>query len=171
MNTNMSFSYHASKDLKGKVGHFFVTPNINPAVLPDKCTFSYDVGEWPFPHIFVRIKDALYEFIFILFKYLLPFRGDVNKYKIRSTYYYSEWWMCYKLHILKFMFNCIRYKCLQAVLFYGTFLLVGLVLSALFLCLQKVQEHFYVFDQGQKGPIVYLLHIHLINWSNIIRQH
>ena len=74
------------KKLKARVGHFFVTPNINPAFLPDKCTLSYDFGEWPFRHIFVRIKDVLYEVVFILFKYLLPFTGDVNKYKVRSTY-------------------------------------------------------------------------------------
>jgi hypothetical protein len=90
MNTNMSFSYHASKDTKSEGGALCVTPSINPAFLPDKCTLSYDFCESPFPHNYVRIKDVLYEFVFILFKYLVPFRRDVNKYKIRSTYYYSE---------------------------------------------------------------------------------
>jgi hypothetical protein len=58
------------------------------------------------------------------------------------------------------------YKCLQTVLFYGTFLHIGIVLSSLFLCLKKVQEHFYVLDQEQKEPLVYLLYTHLIHRSN-----
>jgi hypothetical protein len=97
------------KILKAKVGHFFVTPNINPSFLSDKCTLSYNFGDWPFPHIFVRIKDVLYEFVFILLEYLLPLRCDFNKYKVRYTYYYRELWMCYKLNLLKFMFKCASY--------------------------------------------------------------
>jgi len=104
-----------------------------------------------------------------------PYAGWSSKTSdIKLVYLYSTVKMMHgpiNIRFIKFMFNCTWYKFLQAVLFYGTFLHVGLVLNILFLCPQKVQEHFYVFDQEQKGSIVYLLQTHLIHWSNIIRQH
>jgi hypothetical protein len=70
--------------------------------------------------------------------------------------------MCYKIHVLKFTYKCTWYKFLHAVLFYGKFLHLGTVLSAFFLCPQKVQEHVYVLDQ-EKKKVTCVLSIYSLN--------
>ena len=40
---------------------------------------------------------------------------------------------------------------------------ISIVLTVLFLCPQKVQEHFNMLEQEQKGPLGYLLYMQLIH--------